>query len=170
MYKPTIRTNLTILSPDITAANNKKLVYTLGETNTYCGQGANISTMAGTALWFVEHALFAATLNIQQLYMHHGIGFKYNMVRRNCQTNYVSSIDDNRRCNQFPWNDHCGTRRLYQNHHLHTYFRLITELSSWPKPSDILAQPLSPKFRQVLQTVSQDLRFMNVACSNELCF
>lgn len=82
MNKPTIRTNLTTLVPDITTANNNKFVYTLGETNTYCGQGGKISTMAGIALWFVEHALFAATLNIQQLYMHHGIGFKYNLVRR----------------------------------------------------------------------------------------
>lgn len=80
MYKPYIRSNLTILVPDITTSNNNKFVYTLGETNTYCGQGGRISTMAGVALWFVEHALWGATLNIQQMYMQHGIGFKYNLV------------------------------------------------------------------------------------------
>ncbi|KAK7021937.1 hypothetical protein VNI00_017166 [Paramarasmius palmivorus] len=45
-------------------------------------QGApGVSNVAGAALWTLDYALFARTLNISKVYFHEGIGFKYNLIQ-----------------------------------------------------------------------------------------
>ena len=39
-----------------------------------------ISNTAGMALWATDYALQAATLGIDELFFHEGIGYKYNFV------------------------------------------------------------------------------------------
>ncbi|EEB92806.1 hypothetical protein MPER_08633, partial [Moniliophthora perniciosa FA553] len=38
-----------------------------------------VSNTAGAALWTLDYALFARTLNITKVYFHEGIGYKYNL-------------------------------------------------------------------------------------------
>ena len=39
-----------------------------------------MSNTAGAALWTIDYTLQAATLGIEELYFHDGIGYKYNFV------------------------------------------------------------------------------------------
>lgn len=82
MDKSSIRSNLTGFTSDISAVRSKGLAYVLGETNSYfCHGAAEVSDTAGAALWALDYTLFAATLGIQRVYFHEGIGYKYNFVR-----------------------------------------------------------------------------------------
>lgn len=82
MDKPSIRSNLTQFTSGIAAVHAKGLTYVLGETNSYyCHGAAGVSDTAGAALWALDYTLFAATLGVERLYFHEGIGYKYNFVR-----------------------------------------------------------------------------------------
>ncbi|KAJ8073456.1 hypothetical protein PM082_011732 [Marasmius tenuissimus] len=82
MAKANVRSNLTQFIPDITAVNGKGLEYVLGETNSYpCHGVAGVSNTAGAALWTLDYALFARTLNITRVFFHQGIGYKYNFIQ-----------------------------------------------------------------------------------------
>ncbi|KAK7031266.1 hypothetical protein VNI00_013517 [Paramarasmius palmivorus] len=82
MTKSTIRSNLSTYIPDIAASRARNLDYVLGETNSYACHGApGVSNVAGAALWTLDYALFARTLNISKVYFHEGIGFKYNLIQ-----------------------------------------------------------------------------------------
>ncbi|KAF9000674.1 glycoside hydrolase family 79 protein [Cyathus striatus] len=82
MTKATIRGNLTIFTPDISASRGLGLDYVLGETNSYSCHGApGVSNTAGAALWTLDYALFASQIGISRVFFHQGIGFKYNLVQ-----------------------------------------------------------------------------------------
>ncbi|KAK7050346.1 glycoside hydrolase family 79 protein [Favolaschia claudopus] len=82
MTKATIRSNLTIYTPDIEASQDMGLDYVLGETNSYSCHGApGVSNAAGAALWTLDYALFATQLGISKVFFHDGIGFKYNLIQ-----------------------------------------------------------------------------------------
>ncbi|KAK1234974.1 hypothetical protein PQX77_001808 [Marasmius sp. AFHP31] len=82
MTKATVRSNLTRFNPDIAAVNGQGLEYVFGETNSFACHGApNVSNTAGAALWTLDYALFARTINITRMFFHEGIGFKYNLIQ-----------------------------------------------------------------------------------------
>ncbi|KAF9644536.1 glycoside hydrolase family 79 protein [Thelephora ganbajun] len=82
MSKSAVRGNLTVFNPDITATRSRGLVYVMGETNSIGCHGApGVSNTAGAALWAIDYTLQAATLGIQEIYYHGGIGFKYNFFQ-----------------------------------------------------------------------------------------
>lgn len=45
--------------------------------NLSTNQCAGVSNTAGAAIWLLDYTLQAASLNIKEVYYHHGIGFKY---------------------------------------------------------------------------------------------
>ncbi|THV07040.1 glycoside hydrolase family 79 protein [Dendrothele bispora CBS 962.96] len=83
MTKSTIRSNLTMFLPDISAVRSQGLDYVLGETNSYAGHGApGVSNVAGAALWVLDYALFAKSgLGAARVFFHEGVGYKYNLIQ-----------------------------------------------------------------------------------------
>ncbi|KAL4247519.1 Beta-glucuronidase C-terminal domain-containing protein [Abortiporus biennis] len=82
MSKSSVRGNLTLWKPDIALASQHGLRYVLGETNSIACHGApGVSNTAGAALWVIDYTLQAASLGIQELFFHEGIGFKYNFFQ-----------------------------------------------------------------------------------------
>jgi hypothetical protein len=56
----------------------KGLPYVIGETNSIACQGlAGMSDVFGAAVWSVDYALYAASLNVSSLYWHMGTGYRY---------------------------------------------------------------------------------------------
>jgi hypothetical protein len=57
---------------------SRGLPYVFGETNSIACQGlAGVSDVFGAAVWSVDYALYAASLNISALYWHMGTGYRY---------------------------------------------------------------------------------------------
>lgn len=57
----------------------KGLPYVIGETNSIACQGlAGVSDVFGAAVWSVDYALYAASLNVSALYWHMGTGYRYS--------------------------------------------------------------------------------------------
>lgn len=57
---------------------SKGLPYVLGETNSIACQGlAGVSDVFGAAIWSVDYALYAASLNVSNIYWQMGIGYRY---------------------------------------------------------------------------------------------
>ncbi|KAL1601681.1 hypothetical protein SLS60_006596 [Paraconiothyrium brasiliense] len=57
---------------------SKGLTYVIGETNSIACQGlAGVSDVFGAALWSVDYALYAASLNVSNIYWHMGTGYRY---------------------------------------------------------------------------------------------
>ncbi|KAH7108202.1 hypothetical protein BKA62DRAFT_681430 [Auriculariales sp. MPI-PUGE-AT-0066] len=82
MSKLYIRGNVTVWKPDIAATEVQGLKYWLGETNSYACHGApGVSNTAGAAIWMLDYSLQAAVQRIEEVYYHHGIGFKYNFMQ-----------------------------------------------------------------------------------------
>ncbi|KAF1924623.1 glycoside hydrolase family 79 protein, partial [Didymella exigua CBS 183.55] len=53
--------------------------YIIGETNSIACQGlAGASDVFGAAVWSVDYALYAASLNVSKLYWHMGTGYRYS--------------------------------------------------------------------------------------------
>jgi hypothetical protein len=58
---------------------SKDLPYVIGETNSIACQGlAGVSDVFGAAVWSVDYALYAASLNVSALYWHIGTGYRYS--------------------------------------------------------------------------------------------
>jgi hypothetical protein len=56
----------------------KGLPYVIGETNSIACQGlAGVSDVFGAAVWSVDYALYAASLNVSRMYWHMGTGYRY---------------------------------------------------------------------------------------------
>ncbi|RAL62200.1 hypothetical protein DID88_002684 [Monilinia fructigena] len=67
------KSNLAPLGTDGKAANAVGKEYVLGETNSVAGGGASsVSPTFGAAIWTLDYALQATTLNITTIYYHHG--------------------------------------------------------------------------------------------------
>jgi len=82
MTKSTIRSNLTVFSPDIAATHAQGLDYVLGETNSYACHGApGVRNTAGAAIWTLDYVLFAPQIGISQVFFHQGVGYKYSMIQ-----------------------------------------------------------------------------------------
>ncbi|ORY31073.1 hypothetical protein BCR39DRAFT_593571 [Naematelia encephala] len=89
MDKANVRGNLTIKLPDIMATHAAGLAYVIGEGNSYANHGApNVSNTAEAAIWGVDHLLYGASLGIERLYFHHGVGYRYNLFQP------VAGVDD----------------------------------------------------------------------------
>jgi hypothetical protein len=57
---------------------SKGLPYVIGETNSIACQGlAGASDVFGAAVWSVDYALYAASLNVSAMYWHMGTGYRY---------------------------------------------------------------------------------------------
>lgn len=57
----------------------KGLPYVIGETNSIACQGlAGASDVFGAAVWSVDYALYAASLNVSNIYWHMGTGYRYS--------------------------------------------------------------------------------------------
>ncbi|KAB8298754.1 hypothetical protein EYC80_000929 [Monilinia laxa] len=68
-----IVSNLAPIGTDGKAANAVGKEYVLGETNSVAGGGAStVSPTFGAAIWTLDYALQATTLNITTIYYHHG--------------------------------------------------------------------------------------------------
>jgi hypothetical protein len=51
------------------------LEYVIGETNSIACQGlAGVSDIFGAAVWAIDYALYAASLNVSAMYWHMGTG------------------------------------------------------------------------------------------------
>jgi hypothetical protein len=61
-----------------TYAVAKSLPYVIGETNSIACQGlAGVSDVFGAAVWSIDYALYAASLNVSRIYWHTGTGYRY---------------------------------------------------------------------------------------------
>ncbi|PSN61113.1 hypothetical protein BS50DRAFT_651926 [Corynespora cassiicola Philippines] len=57
---------------------SKGVPYVLGETNSIACQGlTGVSDVFGAAVWSVDYALYAASLNVSGIYWHMGTGYRY---------------------------------------------------------------------------------------------
>lgn len=57
---------------------SKGLPYVIGETNSIACQGlAGVSDVFGAAIWSVDYALYAASLNVSNIFWHMGTGYRY---------------------------------------------------------------------------------------------
>ncbi|KAI0763458.1 glycoside hydrolase family 79 protein [Trametes elegans] len=82
MSKEAVRSNLTIFKADIAASKARGLRYVIGETNSAACHGASgVSNTAGAALWAIDYVLQAASLGVQELYFHEGVGYLYNLFQ-----------------------------------------------------------------------------------------
>jgi len=82
MDKNLIRKNLTGFEGDIAAVKQTGIPYYFGETNTYFNHGVpKISDAGGAAVWLADYTLFGATIGIEKMYFHEGIGYKYNLIQ-----------------------------------------------------------------------------------------
>lgn len=82
MNKAAVRGNLTAQAAQVPFALGAGLTFALGETNSFANHGApNISNAGEAAVWIVDFALQAATLNIERAYFHNGIGYAYNLFQ-----------------------------------------------------------------------------------------
>lgn len=82
MNKVNVRNNLTTYSPHIAQAHAAGLKFVLGETNSYANHGEpGVSNSAEAAIWGVDHLLFSASIGVERLHFHHGVGYKYNLFQ-----------------------------------------------------------------------------------------
>lgn len=82
MNKAAVRGNLTTQAAQAPFALQAGLTYALGETNSFANHGApNVSNAGEAAVWIVDFALQAATLNVERAYFHNGIGYAYNLFQ-----------------------------------------------------------------------------------------
>lgn len=57
---------------------SKGLPYVIGETNSIACQGlTGVSDVFGAAVWSVDYALYAASLNVSNIFWHMGTGYRY---------------------------------------------------------------------------------------------
>lgn len=74
--KDTIRGNLSYTGRDAMFAHQAGLEFVLGETNSYARHGVyGVSNGGESAIWLIDYALQAASLGVDRLYFHHGVGF-----------------------------------------------------------------------------------------------
>ncbi|TVY24801.1 Beta-glucuronidase [Lachnellula hyalina] len=64
---------MAVFKADIAAATTAGKQYVFGETNSVSGGGAaSVSPTYSSAIWTLDYALYATTLNAKRLYFHHG--------------------------------------------------------------------------------------------------
>ncbi|PLB49722.1 hypothetical protein P170DRAFT_357055 [Aspergillus steynii IBT 23096] len=65
--------------PSIEASRSVGAQFIMGETNSAACHGlSGVSDTLAAALWMIDYALTSATLGIEQLYFHNGVGYPYS--------------------------------------------------------------------------------------------
>ncbi|KAH9215802.1 hypothetical protein DL95DRAFT_499780 [Leptodontidium sp. 2 PMI_412] len=89
MDKLSVRANMTLRTDGIAAVRSMGLKYVLGETNSYGNHGQpGLSNTVEAAVWMTDWLLLAASIGIERVHFHHGLGFRYNTLQP------VSGSDD----------------------------------------------------------------------------
>lgn len=79
MNKKYIRSNLTTKASEIRAAKAYGVNYSLTEANSFANHGVpGLSNTVESIIWGVDYLLYAATMGIERVHLHHGVGFSYN--------------------------------------------------------------------------------------------
>ncbi|KAJ9118457.1 hypothetical protein QFC24_006103 [Naganishia onofrii] len=82
MGRSGVRGNTTKHALYSSQAERAGLQYVIGETNSFSLHGTpGVSDSAEAAIWLADYVLQAATLNVQQLDFHGGVGFAYNLIQ-----------------------------------------------------------------------------------------
>ncbi|KAL8283989.1 hypothetical protein RQP46_005102 [Phenoliferia psychrophenolica] len=82
MNKGNVRNNLTHFRDHVVQARSAGLRFVLGETNSYANHGEpGVSNSAEAAIWAVDHLLQSASLGVERLHFHHGVGYRYNLFQ-----------------------------------------------------------------------------------------
>ncbi|KIY54080.1 hypothetical protein I307_06599 [Cryptococcus deuterogattii 99/473] len=82
MDKATVRTNLTMRANEVTAAKSEGLQYVFSEGNSYANHGQpGTSNTAESAIWGVDWMLQLASMGIERMHFHHGVGYRYNFFQ-----------------------------------------------------------------------------------------
>ncbi|KAL1882170.1 hypothetical protein Daus18300_000655 [Diaporthe australafricana] len=79
MNKKFVRGNLTTKASEIKAAKAFGVRYSLTEANSFANHGVpGLSNTVESTVWGVDYLLYAATMGIERVHLHHGVGFSYN--------------------------------------------------------------------------------------------
>ncbi|KAL2287965.1 hypothetical protein FJTKL_04724 [Diaporthe vaccinii] len=79
MNKKFIRGNLTTKASEVKAAKAFGVDYSLTESNSFAIHGVpGLSNTVESIVWGVDYLLYAATMGIERVHLHHGVGFAYN--------------------------------------------------------------------------------------------
>ncbi|KAJ9093860.1 hypothetical protein QFC21_006233 [Naganishia friedmannii] len=82
MGRSTIRGNVTRFAAQVPQAEAAGMDYVLGETNSFSSHGSpGLSDSAEAALWLVDFSLQLASVGVNRIYFHEGVGFAYNLIQ-----------------------------------------------------------------------------------------
>ncbi|KNX50054.1 hypothetical protein CNBG_9274 [Cryptococcus deuterogattii R265] len=82
MDKATVRANLTTRADGLKAVKSHGLQYVFAEGNSYANHGQpGTSNTAEGALWALDWMLQLASMGIERMHFHHGVGFRYNLFQ-----------------------------------------------------------------------------------------
>ncbi|KIR98601.1 hypothetical protein L804_04177 [Cryptococcus deuterogattii 2001/935-1] len=82
MDKETVRANLTTRADGLKAVKSHGLQYVFSEGNSYANHGQpGTSNTAEGALWAIDWLLQLASMGIERMHFHHGVGFRYNLFQ-----------------------------------------------------------------------------------------
>ncbi|KAF4963182.1 hypothetical protein FSARC_8760 [Fusarium sarcochroum] len=84
MNKLSVRANMSTRAGGIRAVRSVGLRYSLaeGETNSYANHGQpGLSNTVEGAVWMADWMLHGASLGIERMHFHHGVGFRYNAIQ-----------------------------------------------------------------------------------------
>ncbi|KAJ9114075.1 hypothetical protein QFC22_005895 [Naganishia vaughanmartiniae] len=82
MGRSTIRGNVTRFAAQVPQAEAAGIDYVLGETNSFSSHGSpGLSDSAEAALWLVDFSLQLASVGVNRIYFHEGVGFAYNLIQ-----------------------------------------------------------------------------------------
>ena len=77
--KDFVRGNLSRYTVSAQGAHSAGYKYYLGETNSFYGHGQpGVSNAAAAALWMIDYVLHAATIGVDGLHLHQGVGYNYS--------------------------------------------------------------------------------------------
>ncbi|KIR53357.1 hypothetical protein I315_03947 [Cryptococcus gattii Ru294] len=80
MDKDTVRANLTTRADGLKAVKSHGLQYVFTLTGSSHGQPGTSNTAEG-ALWAIDWLLQLASMGIERMHFHHGVGFRYNLFQ-----------------------------------------------------------------------------------------
>ncbi|ADV23898.1 Hypothetical Protein CGB_H2500W [Cryptococcus gattii WM276] len=82
MDKGSVRANITIRASEVTAVRSQGLSYVFAEGNSYGNHGQpGTSNTAEGALWALDWMLQLASVGVERMHFHHGVGFRYNLFQ-----------------------------------------------------------------------------------------
>jgi len=82
MDKTSVRHNMSQKISSIDAAHSAGMTYVLGETNSFANHGVpGVSNTAEAAIWGIDHLLYSASIGVDSLHFHNGVGYRYNVIQ-----------------------------------------------------------------------------------------